>query len=70
MIAFIFNRALNLLVIGSSVASLGFLGVLALDTSWSATSERRFEREVDVLLGVQSHDVGGHVNDLLHFLAT
>ena len=51
------------------VATLLLLGSsghpLALDATRAATTVWRGERKVDVLLGVQTDDEGGHVDDLL-----
>ena len=55
-----------LLILLITVLLLGGSGsTLALDTTGAATSVWRSEREVDVLLGVETDDKGGHVDDLL-----
>lgn len=45
-------------------SSFSLLGVASLYTSWAATSEGRLEREVDVLLRVQTDDEGWNIDDL------
>ena len=55
-------RHLFLLVVTAGVLSLE--GVLSLDSAGSSTSKRRSEREVNVLLGVESDNVGWDVDDL------
>lgn len=44
---------------------LGSLGLLSSDTAGAATTKRRGESEVDVLLGVETDDERGNVDDLL-----
>jgi len=46
----------SLLVITAGVTVISLLGVLPLDTARPATSEWRLEAEVNVLLGVQTHN--------------
>ena len=60
------TNAVGLILIAASVisASLALLGVLPLDTSRSAASEWRLEAEVDVLLGIQTDNEGGNVDNL------
>ena len=50
--------ASDLILITASITStsLALLGVLPLDTSWSASTEWRLEAEVNVLLGIQTDD--------------
>jgi len=57
--------ASDLILITASITStsLALLGVLPLDTSWSASTEWRLEAEVNVLLGVQADDEGWDVDD-------
>ena len=55
---------LILITAGITSTSLALLGVLPLDTSWSASTEWRLEAEVNVLLGVQADDEGWDVDDL------
>lgn len=57
---------LLLIIISSGLASLiSLLQVLPADAAWLATSERRADGEVDVLLRVQSDDERGDVHHLL-----
>merc|ERR1719300_1831397 len=56
---------LILITTGITSTSLSLLGVLPLDTSWSASTEWRLEAEVNVLLGVQADDERWDVDDLL-----
>jgi len=46
----------SLLVVTAGVTVISLLGVLPLDTARPATSEWRLEAEVNVLLGVQTHN--------------
>ena len=55
---------LFLIVTGSS-AALAFLGILPLHSAWTASTIRRPEGEVNVLLGVQADDEGRDVHHLL-----
>ena len=55
---------LILITAGITSTSLALLGVLPLDTSWSASTEWRLEAEVNVLLGVQPHYERGRVDNL------
>merc|ERR1719333_1727451 len=59
--------ASDLILITASITStsLALLGVLPLDTSWSASTEWRLEAEVNVLLRVQADDEGWDVDNLL-----
>merc|ERR1719300_1239465 len=57
--------SLLLVVIVIVVTSLTLLGVLPLDTAGPSATEGRLEAEVNVLLGVEAHDEGGHVHHLL-----
>lgn len=54
-----------ILLLGGVLLVVSLLHVLPADTSGLATSEGRADREVDVLLGVQSHDERRDVHDLL-----
>lgn len=54
-----------LLLLGSAAAARALLHVLPLDASRTATAEGRLEREVDVLLRVQTDDERRNVHDLL-----
>jgi len=46
----------SLLVVTAGVTVISLLGVLPLDTARPATSEWRLQAEVNVLLGVQTHN--------------
>jgi hypothetical protein len=61
------KSALNLLVILLllAIALLSGLGLLPPDAAGAATAERRGQREVDVLLRVETDDERGDVDDLL-----
>merc|ERR550525_67148 len=61
------TNAMGLLLIAATIisASLALLGVLPLDTSWSAASEWRLEAEVNVLLGIQTDNERWNVDNLL-----
>ena len=51
------SRRHSLLVIAAaSITVISLLGVLPLDTARPATSEWRLQAEVDMLLGVQTHN--------------
>jgi len=56
---------LLLLLLLGVTAALGGLGLLPADTAGAATTEGRGQGEVDVLLGVETDDERGHVDDLL-----
>ncbi|KAL2273466.1 hypothetical protein FJTKL_04529 [Diaporthe vaccinii] len=58
---------LLLLLLGVAAATLGGLGLLPSDTAGAATTEGRGQREIDVLLGVETDDERGHVDDLLAY---
>lgn len=58
-------RLLVILLGVLAVTTLSSLGLLSSDTAGTTTTEGRGEGEVDVLLGVQTDDEGGHVDDLL-----
>ena len=61
-------RASNLLLFLLALvvtALLGGLGLLPPHTARTATTEGRGQGEVDVLLGVETDDEGGNVDDLL-----
>ena len=46
------------------LSGVALLGVLPLDATGAAAAERRLQREVDVLLRVQTHNEAGNVDDL------
>lgn len=56
---------LLLLLLSVAATTLSGLGLLSADTAGAATSEGRGQGEVDVLLGVETDDERGHVDDLL-----
>jgi len=56
---------LVLLLVTVLIGLLGGLGLLSPDTAGASTAEGRGEREVDVLLGVETDDERGDVHDLL-----
>lgn len=56
---------LLLLILSSTLTTLGGLGLLSADTAGATATEGRSQGEVDVLLGVQADHEGGHVDDLL-----
>ena len=57
---------LLLLLLVATLLALGGSGnALALDATRAATTVRRGQREVDVLLGVKADNEGRHVDDLL-----
>lgn len=56
---------LLVLLILTTFTALGSLGLLSSDTTGSATTEGRGESEVNVLLGVETDDERGNVDDLL-----
>merc|ERR1719187_1375539 len=58
------GKRIGLLVIRGISASLALLGVLSLDTSRSTASEWRFEREVNMLLRVESDNVRRNIDHL------
>lgn len=53
------------LIITSSSTALAFLGILPLHSPWTATTIRRTEEEVNVLLRVQRNNEGWDVHHLL-----
>merc|ERR1719391_710288 len=57
------NR-LSLLVI-FLLSTISLLGILPLDTTRPSTSEWRLQAEVNVLLGIQAHNEGWHIDNLL-----
>jgi hypothetical protein len=57
------NLLLVLLLL--TVTSLSGLGLLSADTAGATATEGRGEGEVNVLLGVETDDERGHVDDLL-----
>lgn len=63
--AMIYSLIIILLLSGGSASLVSLLQVLPADTSGLATSEGRADREVDVLLRVQSHHERRDVHDLL-----
>ena len=58
-------RLLFFFLVSTLLTLGGSGGTLALDTSRAATTIGRFERKVDVFLGVESDNEGGDVDDLL-----
>lgn len=54
-----------LLIISSSSSTLALLGILSLDTAWATTTVWWPQREVNVLLTVQTNHKGGDVHHLL-----
>lgn len=54
-----------LLVVTTVTLGLGGSSLLSADTAGAATTEGRGKSEVDVLLGVETDDEGGNVDDLL-----
>lgn len=54
-----------LFIISSSSSTLALLGVLSLDTAWASATVWRPQREVNVLLAVQTNHKGGDVHHLL-----
>jgi hypothetical protein len=60
------HNLLLVLLIGTIIATLlGSLGLLPPDTTRATATERRSQREVDVLLRIETNDEGGNVDDLL-----
>jgi hypothetical protein len=57
--------SLLLVLVGLGVTTLGGGSALALDTTGTATTVGRLEREVDVLLRVETDNERGNVDDLL-----
>uniref|UniRef100_A0A8W7PQG4 Uncharacterized protein n=1 Tax=Anopheles coluzzii TaxID=1518534 RepID=A0A8W7PQG4_ANOCL len=53
------------IVLQNAAATLALLQVLPLDATWTATTEGRLQREVDVLLRIQTDDERRNVHDLL-----
>lgn len=62
---FSMTSLLLVLLLSVTVTALGGLGTLALHTAGTATTVGRLEREVDVLLGVETDDERRNVDDLL-----
>lgn len=56
---------LVILLVLVTLTALGGLGLLSADTAGAATTEGRGESKVDVLLGVETDDERGDVDDLL-----
>ena len=56
---------LLLLLVAALLLLRGSSSALALDATRAATAVWRGEREVDVLLGVETNDERGHVDNLL-----
>lgn len=54
-----------ILSIITTILLLSRLGLLPANTTRTSTSEWRAKGEIDVLLGVETNDEGGNVNDLL-----
>lgn len=59
------KHLLFLLLTILTIATLGGLGLLSADTARAAATEGRGQGEVNVLLGVETDDEGGYVDDLL-----
>lgn len=59
------RHLLLLLLLAIITASLGGLGLLSADTAGATTTEGRGQGEVNVLLGVETDNERGHVDDLL-----
>lgn len=53
------------LLLIATLTALGGLSLLSADTAGTATTEGRGKREVDVLLGVETDNERGNVDDLL-----
>lgn len=47
------------------VFALGGLGLLSSDTTRTSTTKGRAQGEIDVLLGIETNDEGGNIDDLL-----
>merc|ERR1740131_752654 len=47
------------------LSTISLLGILPLDTTRPSASEWRLQAEVNVLLGVQAHNEGWHIDNLL-----
>ena len=56
---------LILLTIVITILLLGRLSLLSADTTRTSTTKWRAQGEIDVLLGIETNDKGGNVNDLL-----
>ena len=56
---------LLVLLLGTVVLGLGGLGLLSADTAGASATERRGECEVDVLLGVETDNERGDVDNML-----
>lgn len=59
------KHLLFLLLLTIVTATLSGLGLLSADTAGAAATEGRGQGEVNVLLGVETDNEGGHVDDLL-----
>jgi len=59
------NPLLLLLLTTLLILGLGCLGLLSPHTTGTASTERRGESKVNVLLGVETDDEGRNVDDLL-----
>jgi hypothetical protein len=59
------HQLLLILVLTILFLLLGRFRLLPLHTAWAPTTKRRREREIDVLLRVESDDEGWYVDDLL-----
>jgi len=53
------------LLLATLILLLSCLGLLSPDTTRATATKRRGERKVNVLLGVETDDEGGNVDDLL-----
>ena len=56
---------LFLIISSSTTTTLSLPHILSLYTSWPPTTVWRAQGEVDVFLGIQTHDVRRDVHDLL-----
>ena len=59
------NHLLFVLRIAILITLVGSAGLLSPDAAGTPATERRGQREVDVLLGVETDDEGRDVDDLL-----
>lgn len=59
------KHLLFLLLLTVTIATLSGLGLLSADATGATAAERRGQSKVNVLLGVETDDERGHVDDLL-----
>ena len=52
-------------IVISIILLLSSLSLLSPDTTRTSTTKWRAEGEIDVLLGIETNDEGGNINDLL-----